>query len=160
MVGAGFSFPTTNLGLAPLLQADVDKLAGAHGDTTFPGSLLISPSGQECSPSFRQHNCSVVSCSSGDLQVRTRVSLSQDIIEFCQSRSICLVPRHLSGDLNVLADRHSRKGPVGSEWSLDAATFQWLCRLAGPFQIPSRSHYRGGCRKNTSDFFHEIASIR
>ena len=82
-------------------------------------------------------NTTAVSClvRQGTYRSEPLMTLSQDILEFCQSRSICLVPRHLSGDLNVLADRHSRKGPVGSEWSLDAATFQWLCRLAGPFQV-------------------------
>ena len=63
------------------------------------------------------------------------MSLSQTILEFCQAQSILLVPRHLSGDLNTLADRQSRLGPVGAEWSLDDETFLWLSRLAGPFQV-------------------------
>ena len=63
------------------------------------------------------------------------MSLSRDILEFCQGLSISLVPRHLSGDLNTLADRQSRLGPVGAEWSLDSETFLWLSRLAGPFQV-------------------------
>ena len=63
------------------------------------------------------------------------MSLSQDVLEFCQRLSITLVPRHLCGDLNALADRQSRSGPVGAEWSLDDGTFQWLSRLAGPFQV-------------------------
>ena len=61
--------------------------------------------------------------------------LSQEILEFCQSLAILLVPRHLSGELNVLADRHSRRGPVGAEWSLDQETFLWLSRLTDPFQV-------------------------
>ena len=63
------------------------------------------------------------------------MSLSRSILEFCQLHSITLVPRHLRGDLNTLADLHSRFGPVGSEWSLDRHTFLWLCRLSGPFQV-------------------------
>ena len=71
----------------------------------------------------------------GTYRSEALMSLSQDILEFCQRHSISLVPRHLSGDLNVLADRQSRLGPVGAEWSLDEATFLWLSRLAGPFQV-------------------------
>ena len=63
------------------------------------------------------------------------MSLSRDVLEFCQRLSITLVPRHLCGELNSLADRQSRYGPVGAEWSLDDETFLWLCRLAGPFQV-------------------------
>ena len=63
------------------------------------------------------------------------MSLSRDVLEFCQRLSITLVPRHLCGELNSLADRQSRYGPVGAEWSLDDETFLWLCQLAGPFQV-------------------------
>lgn len=63
------------------------------------------------------------------------MSLSRDILMFCQRRSITLVPRHLSGDLNVLADLMSREGPTGTEWSLDSHTFLWLSRLVGPLQV-------------------------
>ena len=63
------------------------------------------------------------------------MSLSRDVLEFCQEFSITLVPRHLCGELNTLADRQSRSGPVGAEWSLDDETFQWLSHLAGPFQV-------------------------
>ena len=82
-------------------------------------------------------NSTAVSClrRQGTYRSEALLSLSLDILEFCQSLNITLVPRHLSGELNVLADRHSRKGPVGSEWSLDPDTFQWLSRLAGPFQV-------------------------
>ena len=71
----------------------------------------------------------------GTYRSDTLMSLSRDILVFCQELSISLVPRHLSGDLNTLADRQSRLGPVGAEWSLDAETFLWLSRLAGPFQV-------------------------
>ena len=71
----------------------------------------------------------------GTYRSESLMSLSQAILEFCQSLSISLVPRHLCGDLNVLADRRSRRGPVGAEWSLDETTFLWLSRLAGPFQV-------------------------
>lgn len=82
-------------------------------------------------------NSTTVSClvHQGTYRSLDLFSLSREILEFCQSLSISLVPRHLCGELNVLADSHSRKGPVGAEWSLDSTTFQWLSRLAGPFQV-------------------------
>ena len=61
--------------------------------------------------------------------------LTQSILEYCHLHSITLVPRHLSGDLNALADLQSRRGPVGSEWSLDSHTFNWICNLTGPLQV-------------------------
>ena len=61
--------------------------------------------------------------------------LTQDILMFCMSHSISLVPLHIRGSLNVYADQRSRQDPVGTEWSLDQDTFQWLSVLAGPFQV-------------------------
>ena len=49
--------------------------------------------------------------------------LTGDILEFCAKYSITLIPRHLQGSLNVLADRGSRKGPISTEWSLDESSF-------------------------------------
>ncbi|CAL4115142.1 unnamed protein product, partial [Meganyctiphanes norvegica] len=57
------------------------------------------------------------------------------ILEFCLLHSITLVPKHLPGGLNVLADRGSRSDPITTEWSLDKETFGWLSSLAGPFQV-------------------------
>ena len=63
------------------------------------------------------------------------MALTKDILEFCQLHSITLIPRHISGDLNSLADLHSREGAVGTEWSLDHRTFQWILCHFGPLQI-------------------------
>ena len=63
------------------------------------------------------------------------MNLTRDILEFCQLHSITLVPRHLSGNLNALADLHSRRDPVGAEWSLDKHTFAWVSRLVEHLQV-------------------------
>ena len=63
------------------------------------------------------------------------MDLTRDILEFCHLHSITLIPRHLAGDLNTMADLHSRRGPVGSEWSLDCQTFLWICHLVDDLQI-------------------------
>ena len=56
--------------------------------------------------------------------------LTEDILEFCAQYSITLIPRHLQGALNVLADRGSRKGPISTEWSLDDSSFHFAaCRV-------------------------------
>ena len=82
-------------------------------------------------------NSTSVSCiqRQGTYRSADLMSLSRDILMFCQRRSITLVPRHLSGDLNVLADLMSREGPTGTEWSLDSHTFLWLSRLVGHLQV-------------------------
>ena len=41
------------------------------------------------------------------------MSLSRDVLEFCQRHSITLVPRHLCGELNALANQQSHSGLVG-----------------------------------------------
>ena len=73
------------------------------------------------------------------------MSLTRSILEFCHLHSITLVPRHLSGDLNTMADLHSRRGPVGAEWSLDRHTFLWLLHLVGHLQVDlfaTRNNYQ------------------
>ena len=58
-------------------------------------------------------------------------SLSREILEFCQEREISLVPVHIAGPLNVLADKGSRSSPISTEWSLDRPSFIWACRELG-----------------------------
>ena len=57
--------------------------------------------------------------------------LSRDIFEFCHSLSISLIPVHIKGVLNVLADQGSRKGPIVTEWSLDHHSFSLICQQLG-----------------------------
>lgn len=61
--------------------------------------------------------------------------LTISILEFCHFHGILLVPKHLSGSLNVLADLESREGPISTEWALDNDTFHWLSSLSVPFQV-------------------------
>lgn len=58
------------------------------------------------------------------------MELSQAILTFCFQSSITLIPKHISGELNVLADQGSRLLPIPMEWSLDPITFRWLMDLA------------------------------
>ena len=82
-------------------------------------------------------NTTVVACllHQGTLRSPQLMALTISILEFCQAHSIRLVPKHLSGTLNVLADQASRQGPIATEWSLDETTFQWICSLSSPFQV-------------------------
>ncbi|CAL4240633.1 unnamed protein product, partial [Meganyctiphanes norvegica] len=82
-------------------------------------------------------NTTAVSClrHQGSLRSGPLMSLTITILEFCLLHSITLVPKHLPGGLNVLADRGSRSDPITTEWSLDKETFGWLSSLAGPFQV-------------------------
>ena len=82
-------------------------------------------------------NTTAVSClrRQGTLRSEPLMSLTRDILELALAHSVTLVPRHLPGRLNVLADQGSRTDPVSTEWSLDGGTFDWLCTKAGPFQV-------------------------
>ena len=63
------------------------------------------------------------------------MDLTVSLLEFCSLHSICLIPKHLSGSLNVLADQGSRTGPISTEWSLDPQTFAWIGSLSGHLQV-------------------------
>lgn len=82
-------------------------------------------------------NTTVIACilRQGTLRSPSLMDLSTSILEFCFAHSISLVPKHLSGSLNVLADQGSRSAPISTEWSLDADTFRWVVSLSGPLQV-------------------------
>ena len=82
-------------------------------------------------------NTTAVSCirRQGSLRSDSLMALTKEILEFCHSHSIVLVPKHLCGRLNVFADQGSRPDPISTEWALDKETFQWLSSEVGPFQV-------------------------
>lgn len=82
-------------------------------------------------------NSTVVACikRQGTLKAAGLMELTKRILEFCHLHSILLIPKHLSGRFNVLADSGSRQGPISTEWTLDRATFLWLEQRFGPFQV-------------------------
>ena len=82
-------------------------------------------------------NSTAVSCirRQGSLSSRHLMSLTTELLRFCYRHNISLVPKHLSGNLNVLADQGSRLSPVSTEWSLDRHTFNWIWDQWGPFQV-------------------------
>ena len=55
-------------------------------------------------------------------------NLYKELLVFCRDHQISLVPVHIKGVLNVLADQGSRYGPISTEWSLDQQSFSWICR--------------------------------
>ena len=61
--------------------------------------------------------------------------LTKELLEFCHRHQITLVPSHLQGTLNVLADKGSRRGSIGTEWSLDPDSFHEICTWAGTPQV-------------------------
>ena len=62
-------------------------------------------------------------CRQGSTHSQELYLLSRDILEFCLFHNISLIPVHIRGVLNVLADQGSRKGPIVTEWSLDQHSF-------------------------------------
>ena len=46
-------------------------------------------------------------------------------------QGISLIPKHIKGVLNVLADKGSRSLPIETEWSLDRDSFMEICEWVG-----------------------------
>ena len=78
--------------------------------------------------SLRADNSTALACirRQGSLASPALWDLSREILTLAWSRNVRLVPRHLRGVLNVLADKASRKSPVSTEWSLDQESFEAL----------------------------------
>ena len=87
--------------------------------------------------SLRSDNVTALSCirRQGSLFSPELWSLSREILVLALQSGIRLVPRHLRGVLNVLADKASRDGPISTEWSLDDLTFRDLCVAHGTPQV-------------------------
>ena len=82
-------------------------------------------------------NTTAIACilHQGTLRSEPLMDLTVSLLEFCSRHSICLIPKHLSGSLNVLADQGSRPDPISTEWALDPETFSWLCSLNSTPQV-------------------------
>lgn len=78
-------------------------------------------------------NTTAVACirRQGSVNSSSLWELSRDILIFAQDMDMVLIPVHLSGVLNVLADMGSREGPISTEWSIDPQSFWDICDLVG-----------------------------
>ena len=87
--------------------------------------------------SLRADNTTALACirRQGSLRSPELWSLSREILTLAWRSNIRLVPQHLSGVLNVLADKASRDSPVSTEWSLDQESFDSLCVSYGTPQV-------------------------
>ena len=63
------------------------------------------------------------------------LELASSLLILCHRHNITLIPSHIQGVLNVLADSGSRRGPISTEWSLDPHSFEEICRLWGHPQV-------------------------
>ena len=91
-------------------------------------SLSISYEGQDSSLPFGQRNSSsVFKKGVGTRSCALLSKLSCRILKLAFSMNVTMVPRHIAGQLNVLADLASRMGQmVPSEWALSKEAFQWV----------------------------------
>ena len=71
----------------------------------------------------------------GSLKSAKLHSLTTSILEFCRANRITLVPEHLRGVMNVLADQGSRLKPVSTEWTLDRTSFNLLAEKFPGLQV-------------------------
>ena len=58
-------------------------------------------------------------------------NLAAQLLEICEERKICLVPRHIKGSLNVAADALSREEAIPGEWELSEESFRDLISQHG-----------------------------
>ena len=87
--------------------------------------------------SLRADNTVALAClrKQGSLRSSNLWDLSKEILELTLAQGITLVPKHIKGVLNVLADKGSRSLPIETEWSLDRETFLFLCSRFGNFAL-------------------------
>ena len=71
----------------------------------------------------------------GSLKSEKLHSLTTSILEFCRANKITLVPEHLRGVMNVLADQGSRLKPVSTEWTLDRLSFNRIAEVFPGLQV-------------------------
>lgn len=82
-------------------------------------------------------NSTALSClrRQGSLRSDPLMELTSRVLERCHQLHISLIPVHLEGILNVLADQESRLKPISTEWALDRQTFLWVVEHFGLPQI-------------------------
>ena len=86
----------------------------------------------------RQRDDGFLPKETGGERSRALHKLSMRILRLAHRLQITMVPRHIAGQLNVLADLASRAGQViPSEWSLSTKSFQWIIKRSpwGPPQV-------------------------
>ena len=103
------------------------QLVGAQGGFSCPPAASIPPTRQDSSLHDRQRDDGVLPEETGGTRSRALLKLSMRILRLAHRLQIGMVPRHIAGQLNVLADLASRTGQViPSEWSLATESFQWI----------------------------------
>ena len=113
----------SKIGIRFFLLSEKFKISVRHFLTLLQGNCV----------QLLTDNTTVVACirHQGTLRSPALMNLSKTLLEFCFAHSVSLVPKHLSGALNVLAEQGSRS----TEWSLDAETFAWVASNFGPLQV-------------------------
>ena len=61
--------------------------------------------------------------------------MSRDILNWCRSKGIILIERHLLGSMNKQAEQLSRNVQDSSDWEMNQMGFQKLNRKRGPFTV-------------------------
>ena len=80
---------------------------------------------QDCTLSNGHHNCLH---KQGRRRCRAHCSLLWRILTWCSRKQLTLKARHISGRLNVVADKLSKLGQIiQTEWSLLPEVFQLIC---------------------------------
>ena len=108
---------------------------GAPSHMAWPKSFQPESGGCKGCTHVRQHISGCLPEKSGDTKSLAMKDLATDICLWSEKRGMTLVPRHLPGHLNVLADHLSRRDEIlKTEWSLNQTIADRIFRAWGrPF---------------------------
>jgi len=148
-VGCTHGRPDCFGSLGPFHEECAYKRTGAEGDLARPLGLPKFNPRFQCRHYVRQCHCYCLSKESGGTQSLSLCQLASQVCMWAEIPSITLIPTHIPGHLNVLADQLSRKDQVlKTEWSLNPAVVRRVFRHWG--QSPSGS-FRSQAKFQASD---------
>ena len=114
------------------------QLARIENGTDSDSASTIRDATSDSADTHRQYDSSSVSEESGETRSRSLTKLASRILLLAHQNGITILPQHIRGQLNVLADLASRVGQVvPSEWAVDNELFAWIRDQSplGPYQI-------------------------
>ena len=104
------------------------KLPRVKGSSSGVQRISRSLYKQGSSHSYRQHYCGSLHKQRRGNEVGPLCALLWRILTWCTRNQVTLKARHISGHLNVIADKLSRLGQtIQTEWSLNPEIFQAIC---------------------------------
>ena len=111
------------------------KCKGTISSLSGP-SNICKRKGKSChSSKTGQYINSLLYKQNGGTKSKDLNMIMKKIWDWCHTRKITLTVEHLPGDLNLIADWHSRNANDSSDWSLDRQVFSQILAQMGPLDV-------------------------